>query len=58
MSFIEWMRDVDRKIISLTSGISLLDLPDYPYQDWYEDGYSPTNAADEVLLSAGYSTEY
>ncbi len=53
-TFEEWLKQVD---ISLASrcGLSMADLPDCCYRDWYEDGVSPSRAAGRAMrASNGY----
>jgi hypothetical protein len=47
-NFKSWMADVDRELESLC-GLSSDDLADQCYMDWYEDGLSANEAAQEAL---------
>ena len=48
MTFEQWMTKVD-KIIGLMTGLSVYDLPDCPFRDWYDDEFSPAQAARKAL---------
>lgn len=50
-SFEVWLREVDAKIRAKT-GLSMLDLPDCPYADWYADGKTPAGAAASAIKLA------
>ena len=43
-----WKMAVDDEVGALV-GLSCDDLPDAPYRDWYDEGMSPSEAAEEVL---------
>lgn len=47
-TFDQWMQKVD-KIIENVCGLSSQDLPDKNYLDFWEDGYTPTQAAKVAL---------
>lgn len=49
-SFETWMKAVDSACIK-RSGVSIHDLPDVCYRDWYEDGMSPALAARAAIRS-------
>lgn len=51
-SFEEWMSRIDRMLIRYR-GISLYDLEDCPYRDWYEERIRPIYAANKALKRAG-----
>lgn len=51
--FAEWMTDVDRTITQIT-GLSYLDLPDWNYAEAFRGGMDSLDAAEEVLLEAGF----
>ncbi|RMD98394.1 MAG: hypothetical protein D6816_16270 [Bacteroidetes bacterium] len=53
MTFKEWMRQVDRELIR-KSGLSSRDLADQTYWDWFFDGISPEEAAEETLENEGF----
>lgn len=53
VTFEQWMQAVDQ-IIERLSGLTYLDLPDYPYYDWYEANITPKSAATRVLKSEGF----
>lgn len=44
MTFDKWMNQVDA-ICQKKYYVSVYDLPDCPFCDWYEDDYSPAQAA-------------
>jgi len=44
MEFDEWMREVD-VTIERNLGLSVDDLPDKNYRDWFDGGMSPGKAA-------------
>ena len=50
-TFDEWKREADAICIKL-SGVSLDDLPDCAFRDWYEDGHTPTQAAKKAIRQA------
>lgn len=50
-TFAEWMREVDRAV-SAKAGLSVYDLPDMCFSDWYADGFSPKQAATKAIKSA------
>ena len=43
-SFDEWMKAADAAC-EAKAGLSIHDLSDCPFMDWYEDGVSPSSAA-------------
>lgn len=47
-----WMREVDREVIART-GLSIHDLEDQPFRDWYRDEMSPREAAETAIEYAG-----
>lgn len=44
LPFRAWFAKVDAAVAAKV-GIGVLDLPDYPYRDWYDDGVTPAAAA-------------
>jgi hypothetical protein len=52
-SFNEWMNEIDN-IIGNICGMSYLDLPDYAYQDAFDDECSPYEVAMAALDNAGF----
>jgi len=50
-SFNEWMKDVDAAV-SRATGLSVHDLPDCCFADWYEDEMKPGDAA-RLAIRAG-----
>lgn len=51
MSFEEWMRWVDRYCTS-TYGLSIHDLPDCCFRDWYDEGTTYVNAAKRAIKNS------
>ena len=49
----DWMVDVD-KALNKRCGLSSRDLADQCYADWFDDGVSPSEAADMVLEDEGF----
>ena len=48
MTFEEWMAEVDHFCYA-KAGLSIYDLPDCCFRDWYDDGMSPRRAAADAL---------
>jgi len=53
LSFDEWMKAVDAACISLY-GLSVYDLPDCCFADWYEDECTPLTAARRACRAMEY----
>ena len=51
-TFEVWMSRVDR-FVQRAAGVSLDDLPDCQYDEWYEDRLRPIRAAQRALRNAG-----
>ena len=51
LSFDDWKREAD-KVCQAKTGMSLDDLPDVPFMDWYEEGVTPAGAAGRAIRSA------
>lgn len=51
--FSTWMRLVDRKI-QARAGVSVYDLADKPFREWYDDGMDPDEAVEEILEDEGF----
>jgi hypothetical protein len=51
-SFDEWMQDVD-DAVQAKVGLSIHDLEDQPFTDWYEDGVTAASAARRALQYSG-----
>lgn len=49
LPFMQWMAQVDADLEALL-GVGSRDLADAPYRDYFEDGLTPREAADEVVL--------
>lgn len=47
-TFDEWKKEAD-EICSRKYGLSLDDLADVPYMDWYESGVSPKGAVSRAI---------
>lgn len=50
-SFEQWMKRVDRAV--QTVGLSVYDLADQPYRDWYEAGHTAAGSARRALKADG-----
>ena len=48
MTFTRWMTKVDNIVWDLV-GVSVYDLPDCCYHDWYDNGINPAEAAGRVM---------
>jgi hypothetical protein len=46
--FDDWLRRVDTACWDM-AGLSVHDLPDNPYRDWFDDGLEPSKAAKRAL---------
>lgn len=51
VAFDSWLGAVDR-IVNERTGVSVHDLPDMPFRDWFDDGVSAKQAAARAILSA------
>jgi hypothetical protein len=49
----EWMKRVDRVVLRL-AGVSVHDLADQTFWDWWHDGMKPSEAARLTLADDGY----
>lgn len=49
--FDRWFAEVDRKVRGLC-GLSVHDLADMPFYDWFEDGVSALSAAKRTIRGA------
>jgi hypothetical protein len=56
MSFEEWMLKVD-ELMEQSYGVSIHDLPDQLYRDFYEDGMSPAEMVQLVVSEEGITDE-
>jgi hypothetical protein len=52
--FDQWMTEVDAEVLG-TAGVSVHDLADQPFRAWWDDGLSPTEAAELSLESEGWT---
>ncbi len=48
-----WMSAVDEAVWR-KAGVSVYDLPDCTYRDWFEAGWTPNQAARSALRRAGW----
>jgi len=51
MSWEQWIKEVDQIVWRMT-GVSLFDLPDCCYADWYDAGMTPKAAARKAVRQA------
>ena len=51
-SFDDWMKAVDHRVQAVI-GLSIHDLEDHPFRDWYHDEMSPEEAAHTAIEYAG-----
>lgn len=49
-AFEAWFAKVD-VLMSARAGLGPDDLPDQPYWDWFDSGYTPKQAAREALIN-------
>ena len=49
--FQQWMNQVDQKVQGKV-GLSVHDLEDCPFMDWFEDGVKPGTAAGMAIKNA------
>jgi hypothetical protein len=52
-TFDEWMAQVDSRVWG-TVGLSVHDLEDCSFRDWFDDGVSVATAAKRVLRQSGW----
>ena len=50
-AFAAWFAKVDAAVVALC-GMSVNDLPDCCFRDWFEDGVSPSSAARRAVKAA------
>lgn len=48
-SFEEWMAKVDSILMNITAGFKSDDLPDFCYEDYYADGLTAREAAEDAI---------
>lgn len=53
MTFREWMESVDRETQAI-GGVSVHDLADQPFRDWYDDEMGEVEAAETALENEGF----
>ena len=51
-TFLEWKARVNAVISRKTGGLTSDDLPDCMYHDWYDEGMTPAEAANEAVEAA------
>jgi len=51
-TFEQWSRKVDNAVNAIC-GMSTYDLPDCDYWTWYDEGVSPSTAANRAIKEAG-----
>ena len=51
-TFDQWMSRIDR-LVSRVIGLSIYDLDDCRYRDWYDERIRPIHAANRALKHAG-----
>jgi Family of unknown function (DUF5419) len=49
LDFDAWMKEIDKLLVS-EIGVGHDDLPDQNYYDCYDDGMTPQEVVDEVIL--------
>lgn len=54
--FAAWMDAVDRNCYAI-AGLSIHDLADMPFRDWFDDGVTPNEAARQALASEGFDED-
>ena len=52
-----WMERVD-KAVRREAGLSVYDLPDLPFRDWFDDEVTAAEAARMALAESGYYSGY
>ena len=52
-AFSVWFGKVDDKVLDI-AGVSASDLADQPYWDWFADGTTPREAAQQLLEDEGF----
>lgn len=52
-TFESWMAGVDKAVLK-KAFVSVHDLADMPFRDWYEDGITPSQAARLTLAEEGF----
>jgi hypothetical protein len=53
MTFNEWFRKVDEDMLRI-GGIGTDGITDKRLHNWYDDGYTPIQAAETALMNRGY----
>lgn len=48
-----WMGQIDR-VVNATAMVSVYDLPDRPFRDWFDSGMTAADAAQQALEYAGW----
>ena len=55
MLFKQWMAEANGHVVKM-AGVSIYELPDCTFRDWFDDGLSPQEAADQALEEAGFNS--
>lgn len=55
-TFEKWLSEVNA-VIEKLCGLGYEDIADKPWWDWWEDGVSPREAAEEALAEEGFPVE-
>ena len=55
-TFDDWMAEADDRFTAHT-GVSIYDVEDQPWHDWYSDGMHPHTAADQAMDLIDYESE-
>jgi hypothetical protein len=56
ITFNEWLKRVE-KDMQCISGMGIEEVYKKKWHDWYEDGYSPLQAAETALMNSGFHLE-
>lgn len=51
--FNQWMRQLDAAVL-YRAGVSVHDLADQPFRDWFDEGIEPSQAAELILDNEGF----
>jgi hypothetical protein len=57
LTFEQWFKKAEAHAAGLIM-LSLHDLADQPYRDWFEAGYTPQEAAEEALENEGFDLDF
>jgi len=53
MTYSDWFKEVDEDIRHIT-GTGIVCVHKKRWHDWYDDGYSPWQAAETALMNEGF----